>query len=360
MSLRTSISYILFPFTIWYAVGVAVRNFFFSIGLKKQVAPHITTIGVGNLSTGGTGKTPHVEYLLGLLSDKYPTAMLSRGYKRKSKGFQADDGSHDALQLGDEPAMVASKFPKVKVAVCEKRIDGIRRLMDDNTGTKPHVVVLDDAFQHRSIKPSVNILLTEFGNPFFNDHILPYGNLREFKSARYRASIVIVTKCPEVLNPIDRHNITNDLRLLNYQKVFFSYYKYAPLQDLDGHPVHINLDNAEHLLVVTGIASPEPLLTRLGQKSTVHHMAYADHHAYTKRDIKRIREAYEALPGDKKYIITTEKDAVRIAPLADGLPIYVQPIQVAFHKNSDTSFDQTIENAVSENISFLSKLSIWS
>lgn len=366
MSFRTTISYVLFPLTMWYAIGVAVRNVLYYLGIKRQSTPHITTIGVGNLSTGGTGKTPHVEYLLRLLADKYPTAMLSRGYKRKSKGFMQDDGAHDAAVLGDEPAMIASKFPQVSVAVCEKRVVGVKRLMDmpDNPEPpeqprRPQLVILDDVFQHRAIKPSINILLTEYGHPFYNDHILPYGDLREFKSALFRANIVIVTKSPAKLNPVDKHNIIHDLKLQNYQKVFFSYFKYGELQTLEGETVMIDLRHVDNILAVTGIARPEPMLAELRRSTKVQHMAFADHHEFTKLDVVRIKEAFAALPGTNNIIVTTEKDAVRLRGLIEGMPIYVQPIEVAFHKENGLDFDQIIESSVRENISFLSKLSIW-
>lgn len=379
MGFRTTISYILWPLTMWYAVGVAVRNFFYSVGLKKQEAPHITTIGVGNLCTGGSGKTPHVEYLLRLLSHNHRVAMLSRGYKRKSKGFVLDDGSHDAIQLGDEAAMIAAKYPDVQVAVCEKRIDGVKRLMslepegkspepdDDNAAltpdtereSSPEVIVLDDVFQHRAIKPSINILLTEYRHPYFRDHILPFGNLREFRTARYRATMVIVTKCPAVLNPVEKHNIIHDLKLQNYQKVFFSYLKYGDLRSMDGHDAGIDLRHMDRVLVVTGIAHPEPMVEELRRSCKVQHMAFPDHHAYNKRDMDRIREAFGSLQGQRKVIVTTEKDAVRLRGLTEGLPFYVLPIEVAFHKESDKDFDQIIGSSVRENISFLSKLSIW-
>lgn len=360
MSFRTTISYVLFPLTMWYAVGVAVRNILYYFGIKRQSTPHITTIGVGNLSTGGTGKTPHVEYLLRLLADKYPTAVLSRGYRRKSKGFVQDDGEHDAAMLGDEPAMMASKFPQVKVAVCEKRVVGVKRLMEQSEeNVPPQLIILDDVFQHRAIKPSINILLTEYGHPFFNDHILPYGDLREFKSARSRANIVIVTKSPANLNPVDKHNIIHDLKLQNYQKVFFSYFKYGELQTLGGETVMIDLRHVDNILAVTGIARPEPMLAELRRSTKVQHLAFADHHEFTKRDVVRIKEAFAALPGTNNIIVTTEKDAVRLRGLVDGLPVYVQPIEVAFHKENGIDFDQIIESSVRENISFLSKLSIW-
>jgi tetraacyldisaccharide 4'-kinase len=355
MSLRKNLSYLLFPFSIWYGIGVRFRNLFYS--LKTPEAPHITTIGVGNLSSGGTGKTPHVEYLLRLLADRYPTAMLSRGYKRKTKGYVLDDGSHDAARLGDEPAMIARKFPQVQVAVCEKRVEGVRRLMASDN--KPQLVILDDVFQHRAIKPSINILLTEYSHPYYRDHILPFGDLREFKKARFRASFVIVTKCPAVLNPVDRHNITHDLGLLNYQKVFFSYLTYGPLQTLEGEPAYVDFNNVEQVLAVTGIAHPEPMVAELKQRARVQHLPFADHHAYTKRDIARIQETFEAMPGTSKIIVTTEKDAVRLRGLAGQLPVFVLPIQVAFHKEKDLDIDQVIDSAVRENISFLTKLSIW-
>ena len=372
MSFRKNISYALFPLTCWYAVGVRFRNLFYALGIKKQEAPHITTIGVGNLSTGGTGKTPHVEYLLRLLADRYSTAMLSRGYKRKSKGYVLDDGSHNSLLLGDEPAMIARKFPQVQVAVCEKRVEGVKRLMTppeslDNpespeipeTPQNPQLIILDDVFQHRAIKPSINILLTEYGHPYYNDHILPYGDLREFKKARFRANIVIVTKCPANLNPIEKHNILHDLRLQNYQKVFFSYLKYGALQTLDGRPVDIDLRRMDNILCVTGIAHPEPMLAELRQYTKVRHLPFADHHDFTSGDIARIKEAFSALPGSNNIIVTTEKDAMRLRDKIDSLPVHILPIEVVFHKENDKDFDTLIESSVRENIMFLSKLSIW-
>lgn len=363
MSLRKNISYALFPLTMWYAVGVRFRNLFYALGIKKQEAPHITTIGVGNLSTGGTGKTPHVEYLLRLLADKYPTAMLSRGYKRKSKGHVIDDGTHNAALLGDEPAMIAQKFPQVQVAVCEKRVEGVRRLMEKPESQEhpqpPQLIILDDVFQHRAIKPSINILLTEYSHPYFNDHILPYGNLREFKNARFRANIVIVTKCPSTLNPVEKNNIVHDLKLQNYQKIFFSYFKYGDLQTLEGKTVQMDLRRVDNVLCVTGIAHPEPMLAELRRTTKVRHLAFSDHHDFTKGDMARIRDSFASLSGSNNIIVTTEKDAMRLRGLADGLPVYVLPVEVAFHKESDKDFDTLIESSVRENISFLSKLSIW-
>ncbi len=371
MNFRTTISWLLLPLTMWYAVGVAVRNLFFALGLKRQHAPHITTIGVGNLATGGTGKTPHVEYLLDLLSGKYRTAMLSRGYKRRSKGYVPDDGSHDTTLLGDEPAMIATKYPQVQVAVCEKRVEGVQQLMAQerveqqgdevvHISTAPQLVILDDVFQHRAIKPNINILLTEYQRPYFRDYILPYGNLREFRTARRYAGIVIVTKCPARLNPVEKHNYIHDLRLENYQKVFFSYLQYGPLQTLDGRATDLDLHRMEQVLVVTGIAHPEPMLEEVRRNSKAQHLAFADHHTYTTHDINHIRATFEAMQATRKIIVTTEKDAMRLRGITKDLPFYVLPVKVAFHQDGDLSFDQLIESSVKENISFLSKLSIWS
>lgn len=370
MSFRTTISYILWPLSMWYGLGVAVRNMLYSIGLLKQVAPHVTTIGVGNLSTGGTGKTPHVEYLLRLLANHYSTAMLSRGYKRKSKGFQMDDGSYDATILGDEPAMIAAKHTTVRVAVCEDRLEGVKQLMalerveqqgDDEVhiSMAPQLIVLDDVFQHRRIKPSINILLTEYRHPFYSDHILPYGNLREFKSARYRAGIVVVTKCPSPMNPIERHNIVRDLRLMNFQKVFFSTLKYGKLLDRNGVEAEIDIRRMDRVLVVTGIAHPETLLEELQRHCKVQHIAFADHHEYTKRDVAHIADTFNAMPEQRKIIITTEKDAVRLRMVAADMQFFVLPVEVEFIKEKELDFDQMIVSSVKENISFLSKLSIW-
>ena len=358
MSFRKIVSWLLFPLTIWYAVSVWFRNLLFDLGIKRQVAPQVTTIGVGNICAGGAGKTPHVEYLLRLLSDQYTTALLSRGYRRRSHGYLLDDGSHNASRLGDEPAMVAAKFPKVQVAVCEKRVTGVERLMQQPH--PPQVVVLDDVYQHRYIKPTINILLTEYGKPYCNDHILPFGNLREGRRARYRANIVVVTKSPNQLNPIDKHNIINRLKLKPFQKVFFSYVHYCdPLPLMGKAP--LPLQTVESVLLVTGIADPEPRRQYVSSFCEVSTIRFADHHRYTTADIKRIRRVFVQMNSARKLILTTEKDAARLRELADrevmsGLPIYYLPIEVRIHQNNDMSFDQTIQTIVHDNSLFQERM----
>lgn len=339
---------------MWYGIGVWFRNLLFDIGLKKQVSPSVTTIGVGNLCVGGAGKTPHVEYLLRMLSQQYTTAMLSRGYGRSTRGFLKDDGTHDASLLGDEPAMIARKFPHVQVAVCEKRVEGIHQLMaQDNP---PQLVVMDDTFQHRFIKPTINILLTEYGKPYYTDYILPFGNLREGRGARYRAGIVIVTKSPADLNPIDRHNITNSLRLQPYQKAFFSHLHYPDPVAMQSHGT-LRLTSQHKVLLVTGIAHPEELASHIRQICSVTLLSFPDHHRFSPSDIKRIRKAYEHLGEGECVVMTTEKDASRLYPFVErgdleGIPLYCQPIEVRMIQSKDYNFDQSIGNIVSENILF--------
>lgn len=358
MSFRKTISWCLFPLTMWYSVGVRLRNFLFDIGLKKQVSPSVTTIGVGNLCAGGAGKTPHVEYLLRLLSPQYAAALLSRGYGRRSSGFQLDDGSHDARRLGDEPAMIAHKMPGVQVAVCERRVAGVQQLLQQER--PPQVVVLDDAYQHRYIKPTVNILLTEYDRPYYKDRVMPYGNLREPARARYRANIVVVTKSPEKLNPIEKHNMINKLKLMSFQKIFFSYIHYGePLSLASG--TQLPLQTVDSVLLVTGIANPEPLRQHVAERCNVTQLTFADHHNYTSGDIRRIRRGYDQMKGDRRIVLTTEKDAARLREwvgkeAAAGLPIYYMPIEVRMHQTEDYNFDQTILNIVHDNIMFKEKL----
>ena len=358
MSFRKTVSWVLFPITMWYAIGVWLRNLLFDLGVKRQEAPAVTTIGVGNLCTGGAGKTPHVEYLLKLLSKQYSTALLSRGYRRRSSGFVLDDGSHSPSRLGDEPAMVAAKFPEVKVGVCEKRVAGVQKLMA--LENPPQVVLLDDVFQHRYIKPTINILLTEYGNPYFKDRILPYGNLREGRRGRYRANIVVVTKSPQTLNPIEKHNIVDSLGLKPFQKVFFSYTHYLdPLPLMGDTP--LPLQTLDAVLLVTGIADPEPMMQHVSTFCKVTHMRFADHHRFSSYDIKRIRRAFVQIDAARKLILTTEKDAARMRVLdgksaLEGLPVYYLPIEVKIHQNNDMSFDQTVQTIVHDNVLFQERM----
>lgn len=357
-STRKVLSWCLFPLTMWYAVVVALRNLLFSLGVLRSEAPHIVTLGVGNLSTGGTGKTPHAEHLLRLLGPHYRTAYLSRGYRRASKGFQLADAQADPRLLGDEAAMVARKFPDVTVAVCEKRTEGLRRLM--TLDPPPQVVVLDDVFQHRFVKPTVNILLTAFDRPYSDDLILPFGNLREFRSARKRANMIVLTKTPENLNPIERHNRVRDLGAQSYQKVFLSSLVYGLPRSVAGDEVR-PWEEVESVLLFAGVADTAPLERHVKAHCRVEMHRFADHHPYTTEELQSLVAAFRALPGERKLLLTTEKDASRLADPAlsavlQGVPLFCLPVEVKMHSTADFDFDQIILNTVRENVSFLEML----
>ena len=364
--IRLILCLLLFPLTIWYAVGVAIRNLYYSLhNIQNSNAVRANsgdsrspvTIGIGNLRMGGTGKTPHTEYLVRLLQSpgfvSVPSvALLSRGYGRKTKGFLLADNSHQTSDtthrtsdithlLGDEPAMMARKFPDLTVAVCEDRQEGIRRLMQ--LPRPPRIVLLDDVYQHRRVKPTLNILLTEYGDPFFRDHILPFGNLREFRSGRRRADIVVVTKCPSHLSNSEREQFRRKLRLSPKQQLFFSSISYQPFQPLYGRGQWQSVDE---ILLVTGIANPTPLQRHLGQSAAVTLLRYPDHHRFSPGDCRKILDTFNALASPAKAVVTTEKDALRllapsIAGMLDKLPVFYIPVKVEFLE--DDSFNQTIK-----------------
>ena len=358
---RKTLACLLFPFTMWYAIGVAVRNLLWDTGVRKQQSPHVTTIGVGNLATGGTGKTPMVEYLLRLFGPDMHVAMLSRGYGRGTKGFiVADPANAEVDTLGDEPAMIARKFPNVTTAVSENRLFGISNLLSLND--PPSLVVLDDVFQHRWIKPTVNILLTEYHRPYFSDRILPYGNLREFRSAHSRANIIIVTKSPQEIQPLDRRNYIARLGLKAHQRVFFAHIEYQQPLPLWHGVDTLDLSVPHNLLLVTGIASPRPLLNHLKKTHTVTHLPFPDHHQFTQADIQTIVDTFAAIPQDQpRAIITTEKDAIRLLSSPDAeplstLPLFQLPMRMEFNSANGETFDAALTTIVRENISFLQRL----
>ena len=358
MKARAILAYLLFPLTMWYSIVVGIRNLLFDIGILPQQTPAVTTIGIGNLSFGGTGKTPHVEHLIRHLSRSYTTAMLSRGYRRKSKGYQIDDGSHSSQLLGDEAAMVANKFPEATVAVCKNRLRGIERMQQDRKNIQ--VVVLDDVMQHRFIVPTITIMLTDFHHPFYNDLICPFGNLRESRLGKHRANIIIVTKTPEDVDPITIHNMTDAIKARTYQKVFFSYMTYSAYAPANT-AARSNPSKFDNILCFTGIADAKPLIEHLKKNSTVQHIGFADHHEFSKSDIKQIATAFSKMPEGNNAIVTTDKDMARLRDnphfaLLNEIPVYSIGINVAFHKTSSQSFDDAITAIVKENVSLHSLL----
>ncbi len=342
------------PLSWVYGRGVQLRNLGFEWGLLKQTSYEVPVICVGNITIGGTGKTPHTEMLLRMLMPDHRVAVLSRGYKRKSRGFRLADSKTPMREIGDEPWQMKQKFPQAIVAVDTNRRRGIRQLLTAEATRDVDVILLDDAYQHRYVHPGLNILLTDYHRLITDDALLPAGRLREPVSAKERANVVIVTKCPYDLKPMDYRVIREALDLKPYQSLFFSTFRYGSLRrlfgDTAGQTEELTPDT--HVLLLTGIASPQQMLLDL-HRSTRHitPIPFADHHEFTPHDIERIEQAFTDLQGSKRLIITTEKDASRLL-LVDNLSpivrrhIYVLPIEVEFLRNESDDFRQLITEYV--------------
>lgn len=341
------------PLAWLYGTGVYLRNKFFDCGWLKARSYDIPTICVGNLAVGGTGKTPHIEYLIDLLEKHgYKLATLSRGYKRKTKGFIEADESSTSKEIGDEPYQMKLKYPQVVVSVDNDRCRGVEHIMSSHP--EVDAVLLDDAFQHRYIKSGLNVLLTEYNRLFSDDRLMPVGRLREPESGKNRAQIVIVTKCPEEIKPIDFNIVTKRLNLYPYQKLFFSQIKYEKLRPLFNGE-NRKIGRKTKVLLISGIASPKLLIKQI-QKETeyVEIMKYDDHHNFTKREIHQIQNKFHKLAGDDKIIVTTEKDAARLKnhpALNEELKssIYVYPISIKILQGQQDKFNKYIIDYVREN-----------
>jgi tetraacyldisaccharide 4'-kinase len=317
----------------------------FDFGIMSSHTFDIPIINVGNITVGGTGKTPHSEWLMKQLGSR-EIAVLSRGYGRKSRGFQWVETDSDSQQVGDEPLQMKRKFPETLVAVCEKRVVGIETILAHNAGIK--AIVLDDAYQHRHVKPSFNVLLNDYNRPIYNDFMLPTGNLREFARGAKRANAIIVTKCPENLSEDEKEQIIKKL-VAPSGHVFFTSYKYGKLIELETHKSR-QINDYEHILLVTGIANTTPLQQKFDGVE-VTHLKYPDHHAFSAKDVRHIIKTFEAIPVENKKIVTTEKDAVRLMQFKDLLQDKISyicrlPIQVAFHGSSEAKFKSIIKEHV--------------
>ncbi len=351
---------ILLPLSKLYGFGVGVRNLMFKWHILKQREFPVPVIVVGNIGVGGTGKTPHTEYIIDLLRYKYRIGMLSRGYKRQTKGFVLATDRSTPLDIGDEPYQIYQKFGRdITVAVCEDRCTGIDEML--RLDPKINLIVLDDAFQHRYVKPTVSIVLTEFSNPVFYDKLLPLGRLREPASAIYRADMVVVTKCPEQLKKLEYRIFKNNLKLFPYQKLFFSGFDYAPLRplfpDVIKDTLHMQwLSETDTVLVLSGIANPKPLIKHLKQFSAkIKVKLFPDHHNFSRRDLDTIVRRFNELEGNRKFIVTTEKDAVRLInnpyfPHELKSHIYYQPIEVRFDPLNPDKFDLELQKLLLNNI----------
>lgn len=313
-----TLKYILTPLSWLYGFGVWVRNKLFDWGVLKECSFDVPVVGVGNITIGGTGKTPHVEYILECLRYKRRIAVLSRGYKRKTKGFIIASAKSTPDSIGDEPLQIYEKFgANVKVAVCESRVKGITMLLKEFP--ELDLIVLDDSFQHRYIRPKVNIMLMDYSHPVYSDHLLPLGRMRESSHARYRADMVVVTKCPSTISALDIRIVRKNLELMPYQNLYFSTYDYGGLIPVfpDDCPYRALIENFganDAVLLLTGVANPRPFVNHFRQyplKKRVLH--FPDHHDFSKADLQEIQTKFSSLKGKRKLIVTTEKDAVRLS-----------------------------------------------
>lgn len=337
---------LLLPISLIYSFVLYIRHKLFDWGILKSKSYDIPNICIGNLNLGGTGKTPHIEYLVRLLSDKYNIAVLSRGYGRKTKGFILANSSHTHEDIGDEPLQYFKKFSNISVAVDEDRCEGMERLLQEEN--PPQVVLLDDAYQHRKIKSGLNVLLTDYYYLYSKNYLVPAGGLRDIKAAAKRADIIVVTKSPEVLTPYYKKDVEESLKPLPHQKLFYSYIEYQEFQPLSKCSFNTNIKEAKTVLLLCGIANTYSLEDHIKRKyNTISNIKFNDHHNFTEKDIDMIIEKYNSLIGKNKVIVTTEKDAMRLINSSyiskfDNIPIYTIPIKVKFHKEENNSFDDEI------------------
>ena len=342
---------LLLPISLFYHIVLSIRHKLYDWHILRATQFEKPVICVGNLNLGGTGKTPHTEYLINLLKDSCRVATLSRGYGRKTKGFKQAESTSTYEDLGDEPLQYFRKFPEIQIAVDEDRVDGVRKLLKSKKALE--VVLLDDAFQHRSIQAGLNILLTEYQHLYCDDFLVPAGTLRDVKSAAKRAHIIVVSKSPKDLNETEQAAIKAKLKPQEQQKVFFSFLEYAPLQPLNEAAKTVSIDDVDSVLAFCGIANSQSFVEELKkQHKTVDFLHFADHHAYTKEDVINIIKRFESIESEKKIIVTTEKDAARLtnSPYLcqfECAPLYALPVSVRFYE--EEKFNKEILNYVRKN-----------
>ncbi len=344
---------LLLPLSFCYGLIMQVRNLLFDHGILRSETFNIPVISVGNLSVGGTGKTPHIEYLIRLFGDRINIATLSRGYSRESKGFILGSQESGVKDIGDEPLQIAKKFHSIKVAVNEKRSRGIEMLIEKFPDLG--LILLDDAFQHRWVRPGISILLTDYHHLYMDDYIIPSGRLREFRSGAKRADVIIVTKTPKVLSPITRRKIQDDIKPRPSQQIFFSYINYRPLVPVNEGQDMTILKKLSYILLFTGIANDYPIQEEFRRKCTeLSVIKFPDHHQYNLEDLENIRSQFIDLPSRKKIIITTEKDLMRLknsefSNFLKDLPLFYLPIEIDFHEKDKQGFDMLIKDYVEQN-----------
>lgn len=343
---------LLFPFSILYGIGVILRNLAYDLGLINSQKFDLPIISIGNLSVGGSGKSPMTEYLVRLLKDKYKIATLSRGYGRKTSGFLMVNADATSTETGDEPLQFKRKFRDISVAVCENRVKGISQLEKDH-----ELIILDDAFQHRAVKPGLSILLFEYKSFYELQWLLPTGDLREPMSGKKRADILVISKCPKVISLYERQAIEERLNRNNPKAMFFSYLEYGNLIPLnENSPVRLlsSLNDTSRIILLTGIANALPLLEELrSHGSALIHHEYPDHHPFRGKNIAKLVSSFQALDQGDNLIITTEKDAQRLnlAGIREqliGLPVYYLPVEAEFQEADKTLFNKLIEEYASK------------
>jgi len=343
---------LLYPLTLIYGALVWTRNRLYDTGVMSAVEFSVPVICVGNLSTGGTGKTPHIEYLVRLLQYRFRVATMSRGYKRQTQGFLIADADTDARQIGDEPMQYVTKFPELVVSVAEDRMTGIPMLLQKRPEVE--VILLDDAYQHRSVKAGLNILVTDYAKPYYRDVILPFGSLREARSAADRANVIIVSKCPANMTLAEADEMRTLLNPAEGQKLFFTTIGYeTPYDFYNAAPAAIT---GRDVIMVSGIAKPALLMHHLESlAASVHPLVYKDHHDYGTGDIDEMNAAFTALRSTNKCLVTTEKDAARlrlhIEKLAAlTLPIVVIPISMIVLFDQKEIFDNLVTEYVEQTL----------
>ncbi len=335
-----------------YSLAIYCRNFLYAVGLLSSKKTPIKSICVGNLSVGGTGKTPMVEYITELLRNSYHISILSRGYRRKTTGFLKVNASHKAVDVGDEPMQYFEKFGNVSVCVGEDRYEAMLKMRNECPDTD--VVILDDAYQHRQVKAGLNILLTDFYHPYFEDHLLPVGNLREHRCETKRADIIVVTKSPKILSPIIREGMLHEMNLKSHQRGLFAYIHHGDLTYLNGEKVTFN-NNKIYFLMLVGIVNPYPLEEYLRRfTDDVEVFKYPDHHYFTEKELLKIKQHFLNYFSNQKFIVTTEKDYMRLKntpefEILKDLPICYVPIETRFHENDKQIFDQIILDYARQN-----------
>jgi tetraacyldisaccharide 4'-kinase len=348
---------LLYPVSLIYGLVTGLRNFLYDQNIFRSVKFTKPVICIGNITVGGTGKTPHTEYLINLLSSNFNVAVLSRGYKRKTRDFTIASANSTVDDIGDEPLQIAKKFPGVMVAVERDRVKGVNKILEHRPETD--VIILDDGFQHRRLKPGFSILLSDYGRPMKDDNLLPYGSLRENKNNTSRADTIIITKTPGDISTEKMNSLADDIKKLPDQKIYFTTLKYCSPVPVFKKEQEIfqpawNSFSENGAVIVTGIANPDPLLRHIERLFSQYvHIRFPDHHNFTENDILKISASWKELDSKNKYILTTEKDAVRIGELA-SVPEYIKqsfyyiPVGIEFLSGKD-EFDKNIINYVRTN-----------